>query len=284
MTSLSSSVSTLIAEDHLTTQSTRTTLAIQHSESLECKILSNVPPLELDPMPPSEVRFFNAQPALELTEIIKNIPKFTFKLDIHAEETPSRWLLKTHPDGSRYFDLHVGDMMVLTTNDIVNTDIATVLEGCAVAVYAAAKSILTAGDPIELVLEIIHDSWDPRTDWCGYYIVNHESQSIFWAHDFNTAYWGKFKIASKSHPASLMYALENEYWEHCVRFPNDRALPQHVFEKLRDHIAVSSARGFELYAISEYLKDRVGIVNAHSVLVAAHLMQRFIAGIISGKG
>ncbi|KAG0707199.1 hypothetical protein DFH29DRAFT_871776 [Suillus ampliporus] len=70
--------------------------------------------------------------------------------------------------------VHFGHQCI-TDDNVLDPDIATLLEG--------------------------------TTSKCGYYFINHEKQSIFWAHDFDMTL--KEKFYSTSHPK---YALEGGYW------------------------------------------------------------------------
>lgn len=92
------------------------------------------------------------------------------------------------------------------------------------------KSRLTLTENMEILLEL-----DDHTDFCGYYIADHQSHMIFWLEEVSTedlefrepvshSHYSKFTLFCLvrheiSFDVTAGLALEANYWAHIEHFP-----------------------------------------------------------------
>ncbi|KAG0708036.1 hypothetical protein DFH29DRAFT_994663 [Suillus ampliporus] len=205
------------------------------------------------------------------------------------------WLQLTHPEGARFF--FNPRQIVFTDQNILENNLASeILSAAEQARQLAAES----GKNRELAIEKLSDGV------FGYYFVDHDAQIIFWPQSVTSRELMNHVrgVTNKSH---IRYALEAQYWKHCTLFPNMRALPGHVVNRLRDIIAYSHAgmvlsvtfwllmsslaesitsetslSPFDLGELSnmlsvvDHVKESVEKVNEHSVCIVARYMDMFM--------
>ncbi|OJA10981.1 hypothetical protein AZE42_06402 [Rhizopogon vesiculosus] len=278
-------------------------VAVQDANSFSCTATSKSP--KLKPIPASCIQGERYERVLEVPELPKKhsyvappgVPVFSEKID-------PAWQSHVHPEGTLLF--YEACKRIITEVDIRQSDNAKKIEQVFNALRLRAKDEkIIIPKTAELVLGISDED-----DTYGYYFVDHDSKSLFWAESHKPNIFGDVPAQEKSH---IKYAYEMEYWFaahcqmiHCDLFPNQRFVQTDSVDRLNGIImhayaetvtaeaslAPYSANDLNaLMALISPLKgnlsgdlrvhklivdpDNVGKVHEHSICIIARLMQTF---------
>ncbi len=96
-------------------------------------------------------------------------------MTVEFRPIPEQWEFKAHPEGQPYYRSRRGSMLYLTEADVSDSE---AYGGIEQVVRALEQQIETDDfeDGAEVLLEWIKDN-----EW-SYYMVKHESRSVFWVH------------------------------------------------------------------------------------------------------
>lgn len=162
----------------------------------------------------------------------------------------SPWVRHTHPEGAIYY--HNAILNIVTDSQMECRSIFDKVTAAAKAVDQLASNYQgKLPHSSELYITAGDDSDSP----CGYYLVDHDTQTEFWLGNVNTADMGFQQISSLSHLSELSippikisgktnhtgateHALQEQYWTHIEYFPH-----QPVSQELRGELAAVLRHG-----------------------------------------
>ncbi|OAX37512.1 hypothetical protein K503DRAFT_742598 [Rhizopogon vinicolor AM-OR11-026] len=203
------------------------------------------------------------------------VPDFSERIDGRT------WQSHVHPEGTLLF--YEACKRIVTEVDIRQSDNAKKIERASNALRLLAKGKnINIPETAELVLGISDDD-----DTYGYYFVDHDSKSLFWAESYKPDIFEDVPAKEKSH---IKYAYEMQYWIHCDLFPNQRFVQTDSVDRLNGIImhayaeTVTAEASLAPYSADDLnalmaligpLKDSVGKAHEHSICIIARLMQTF---------
>ncbi|KAH7924789.1 hypothetical protein BV22DRAFT_1119960 [Leucogyrophana mollusca] len=242
-------------------------------------------PRTLVPIPATEIQRYHRK-----VRIRSSRSRYTIDPGTRRFEGPAPiagWITCTHPEGALYF--YHPEKRIFTDANLFKHKNLDVINACAEQIYDHAK---TQGIELtresELVLEILGER-NAKQWQCGYYFVEHETRSLFWAHPYEAEpiFGGVKGVKSASH---IKYAVEAQYWMHCELFPNNRAIPQMLFEELKEIIMHATAETItsdtslapfdreelaKMLDLMDYLEASAGKRYPHSMCVMARFLRMF---------
>ncbi|THH19342.1 hypothetical protein EW146_g1813 [Bondarzewia mesenterica] len=146
------------------------------------------------------------------------------------------WTTHVHPGGAKYF-FNVQKQIYTDANPGNDKSLKGQGLGIDIALHHIEKKLkdherirsLDYGE--DLVLELIYEE-DQYQLW-GYYFVDHNYRTIFWAEEFDTK--GVFdEVEVVNSDAHLRHEFRSWYWEHCSLFPRaSRFTSDDIQEALR---------------------------------------------------
>ncbi|KAF9218651.1 hypothetical protein BS17DRAFT_522428 [Gyrodon lividus] len=152
---------------------------------------------------------------------------------------PDGWISCTHPEGALYY--FNSQKRVFTEADVTNKKIAAKVNQCARELCDEAGPLFTAH--VELTVELIKSK---ERYVCGYYFTCHDRRLLFWLRGVDirneghvSAMLHDLKVITKT--SQLKYAMESQYWSHCVLYPNHRRLPQRVLHEVKQTVLYFNA-------------------------------------------
>ncbi|KAJ7584693.1 hypothetical protein C8J56DRAFT_951613 [Mycena floridula] len=155
------------------------------------------------------------------------------------------WLTGIHPDGARYFTRKHQMNTIVTDEDIFDSMLYEIVSHFIDALdnYVALRSLnVPPGSTIVLDPVKVASSKAMRPDYhfksyrCGYYLVAHDTQSIFWVHDFPLPEISGGGLRGINQLYDLEHYINAQYWIHCNYFPSPMHLNESILHSLRDRI------------------------------------------------
>ncbi|THH12130.1 hypothetical protein EW145_g180 [Phellinidium pouzarii] len=120
------------------------------------------------------------------------------------------WSSHVHAEGQLYF-YHSGNRVVTETNIYDQEKLARITHWTAVIRELARERNIAITDSIEVMLEL--DAYDE--DSCKYYLVEHDSDVVFWLHEVTSDDLG---FPESTSFAQLRWASTEQYWTHVEYF------------------------------------------------------------------
>ncbi|KAJ8586110.1 hypothetical protein M405DRAFT_377978 [Rhizopogon salebrosus TDB-379] len=201
------------------------------------------------------------------------------------------WKSCVHPEGALYLYNDTDNGRTYTEANI-DENVFSAVDGCVSALYddlLRDDSGDIGIDDIELVVQLKVRQTEV---YCQYYFVDHKARILFWLHDPSKATEILFGMLPGVYDLSHMgYALEEEYWVHCERYPNHRLDRVKLVKELRELVIQASAEMIttdislspfdtdELSRILElinHIQENAGDdIFPHSIFVIARFMHYF---------
>ncbi|KAJ8586107.1 hypothetical protein M405DRAFT_377999 [Rhizopogon salebrosus TDB-379] len=177
------------------------------------------------------------------------IPLPVRKRDFPNESCPwltGDWKSYVHPEGALYlYNDTVGRRTY--TEAIIDKNVFLAVDMCVAALYGNLLRDVSGDirtDSIELVvqLKVLQTEAGQTQVYCQYYFVDHKARILFWLHDPHKATENLFGALPGVYDLSHMgYALEQEYWMHCERYPNHELDRVKLVKELRELVMHASA-------------------------------------------
>ncbi|KAI0720668.1 hypothetical protein C8T65DRAFT_826145 [Cerioporus squamosus] len=141
---------------------------------------------------------------------------------------PSGWSAHVNPEGPLYF-VYRSDIALVTDAYVYTPSVqAKIAKFVALVKKTLVEESISWPDSAELYLRPDEDE-----DTCGYFLLDHASQVVFWLEDVNTSDLGIMETVSDSH---LRWLLNSNYWSGVETFPSHR--PKRLNLKVDDLIAI----------------------------------------------
>ncbi|KAG8909518.1 hypothetical protein FRC00_009955 [Tulasnella sp. 408] len=169
----------------------------------------------------------------------------TAEQEINKRRIPNGWREDIHPEGLLLYSTVVD---VRKRHIRVHTDLALRLsENHSVIARALDMFIKLAHECNELHDSEVEDSdieacivvSEKFPDEFGYYLANHQSQTVFWLEDIEQERIDQMRLSALDSDI-LQLKLETLYWRHVTDFPCHCSLPSEVWEKLSPMILVGA--------------------------------------------
>ncbi|KAF4618656.1 hypothetical protein D9613_009952 [Agrocybe pediades] len=177
----------------------------------------------LFPIVPQSIGRYDVAKKVERTHMIIETGMFTSSLISSPTYLPPQWSSAVHPEGKLYFYRNSALKMV-TEAYLYNPEVWQ-------AICSWAKEFerrfeekgFVYGETIEAFLQLSGDD-------CNYYIVDRDTQTVFWLEDCDTSNLGLLPVVSSS---NLKMLLEAQFWTHTENFSmHFGGLPQKSIDDL----------------------------------------------------
>ncbi|KAJ8598064.1 hypothetical protein M405DRAFT_927825, partial [Rhizopogon salebrosus TDB-379] len=249
------------------------------------------PRTPLVPFTASDVSRYDGRPLVNMSGPHERLPILTRSFPNQSYPwLTSDWKSYVHPEGALYLYNNTVGRRAYTEAIIDEAKFRTVAE-CVDALYdlARMKSVDLAADDIELVVQLEEGQAGVS---CQYYFVDHNARTLFWLHDPHEAIEHLFSAVRVVYGLSHMrYALEQEYWMHCERYPNHKLDRVKVIKELRELVIHASAEIItsdmslspfdadelsRILGLIDHLKENAEDDNSpHSIFAIARFMHYF---------
>ncbi|KAG8930084.1 hypothetical protein FRC00_001280, partial [Tulasnella sp. 408] len=169
----------------------------------------------------------------------------TAEEELNERRIPNGWREDIHPEGLLLYSTVVD---VRKRHIRVHTDLALRLsENHSVIARALDMFLKLAHECNELHDSEVEDSGieacivvsEKFPDEFGYYLANHQSQTVFWLEDIEQERIDQMRLSALDSDI-LQLKLETLYWRHVTDFPCHCSLPSEVWEKLSPMILVGA--------------------------------------------
>ncbi|KAJ8598069.1 hypothetical protein M405DRAFT_802979 [Rhizopogon salebrosus TDB-379] len=257
---------------------------------------ANSPQTSFVPFTPGDVSRYINRPLVDTSRTYNPLP--VRKRHFPNESCPwliggGGWKSYVHPEGALYLYNATGSRRTYTEANI-DENLFRALDGCVGALYddlLCDDSGDIGTDDIELVVQL---TLEKNEVYCQYYFVDHNARMLFWLHDPKKVAESLFSALQGVYdPSHMGYALEEEYWVHCERYPNHKMNRVELVKELRELVMHASAEiitsdsslspfdADELSRILElisHLQENAGddiSPHPHSIFVIARFMQYF---------
>ncbi|KAK0212292.1 hypothetical protein DFS33DRAFT_16392 [Desarmillaria ectypa] len=131
--------------------------------------------------------------------------------------------------------------------------------------YIGANNIIIPVNA-DLVFELVRDP-DSGEQCCAYYFASHDTRSVFWLDDFDTAYLNTWdEVKGVTEPSHVGLEIEAQYWYHCQLFPTCMEMNMGIIEELRDILihsigdTMTSSLSTSIYGVCE-LQEIIDVTN-----------------------
>ncbi|KAF8155634.1 hypothetical protein B0H34DRAFT_659915 [Crassisporium funariophilum] len=164
-------------------------------------------------------------------------------------EPPGRWVPHIHPEGALYFSDDTRDFLILTDVHLYDVSAYQRLETYIEHILSYIKKYdLTLPTETNLALEF------RGSGKCGYYFVDHATQSLFWLDEFEGMdFLYEVKVAYST--SLIGHEIRSLYWLHNELFSNVRHVTPDIVSQLKDILihavgdSLTSHRGLSPYSL-----------------------------------
>jgi len=234
-----------------------------------------------EPIAPSDVKRNDRGRSIPKSKKQNGVMIWPGQKDFDDSPRYEDWAPHIHPDGALYF--FDSKRRIYTDADLSDKDERQKISDYADQLCRQASE--TAGfswASCELVLET-------SATGCGYYFVKPKSRCILWLTPVSSEKITRDleRVQSFSH---IKYAMETEYWTHCMLFPNNWSVTTEVVVELKHMILHAVAESItsttsvipfnqeelaKMLDLTDRLKDAIGEPFPHAKCIVARFMQDF---------
>jgi len=194
------------------------------------------------------------------------IPPLTYSFQTYvnnSEVIPVGWKKLVHPEGACYYVY--GEKKYWTDANIMDEMMRDRVMSCIhdFEDFIRSQSIQLSSD-VNIVFDIQRNDEDL---YCGYYIVDHCTRSVFWLDTFEAQWFPVwFEVEGVTSLAHIQHEIISQYWFHCSLYPHSLPLSLENVDELRDILLynisdiMTSYTSTVPYPLSE-LKDMMLLAN-----------------------